>query len=197
MTGIDVGPPAARATSKSVWVTRAKLTLFQNFELVLVVVVMGTLLFITSFVEHKFAFLLFYFIPVLMAGFFLSPRHAVGVAVLTVGFVVYLALMDPFGLQASDAPFEFWNLLIWGCFLVLTGAIVGRLQEKNVAQQRLLRDAYMGIVQILTKYLEAADVDTKSHSERVAALCTVLARGLNLSTETVHNGDTCADCRRQ
>lgn len=195
MTGMDAVPGESRDAGrgvgstqpKNVWLTNAKVALFRNFELVLVVVVMGTLLFITSFVEHKFAFLLFYFIPVLMAGFFLSPRHAVGVAILTVGFVVYLALMDPFGVQASDAPFEFWNLLIWGCFLVLTGAIVGRLQEKNVAQQRLLRDAYMGIVQILTKYLEAADVDTKSHSERVAALCTVLARGLHLPTETVQN----------
>ncbi len=34
-------------------------------------------------------FLIFYFIPVLLTGFYLSARHAITTAVLSSGFVVY------------------------------------------------------------------------------------------------------------
>jgi hypothetical protein len=62
--------------------------LLHNFEMVLVLVLVGSLFFINYFVVHKFAFLLFYFIPVLLAGFYLSARYAVATAVLSSGFVV-------------------------------------------------------------------------------------------------------------
>ena len=168
-------------------VTRIKVVLFNSFELVLVVILVGSLLFINSFVIHKYAFLMFYFIPVLLAGFYLSARHAVTTAVLASGFVVYFTLLDPFGVQVADETLNFWNLLIWACFLTLTGAIVGKLQDKNRHRASQLRDAYLGIIEILIKYLETADAYTKSHSERVAAVSSVLARRMGLSSAEVQN----------
>jgi len=161
--------------------------LLRNLEMVLVLVLVGSLFFINYFVVHKFAFLLFYFIPVLLAGFYLSARHAVATAVLSSGFVVYFTLLDPFGVRAADDTFGFWNLMIWACFLVLTGALVGQIQEKNRLHAGQLREAYLGIIQILIKYLETADQYTKSHSERVAAVCSVLARRLGLAPAEVQN----------
>jgi putative nucleotidyltransferase with HDIG domain len=167
--------------------SRVKNVLLHNFEMVLVLVLLGSLFFINYFVVHKFAFLLFYFIPVLLAGFYLSARHAVMTAVLSSGFVVYFTLLDPFGVRAATDTFSFWNLLIWACFLTLTGALVGQIQEKNRLHAGQLRDAYLGIIQILVKYLETADQYTKSHSERVATVCSVLARRLGLSQAEVQN----------
>ena len=167
--------------------SRVKNVLFHNFEMVLVLVLVGSLFFFSYFVVHRFAFLLFYFIPVLRAGFYMSARHAVMTAVLSSGLVVYFTLLDPFGARAVDDTFNFWNLLIWACFLTLTGALVGRLQEKNKLRAGQLRDAYLGIIQILIKYLETADQYTKSHSERVAAVSSVLARRLGLAPAEVQN----------
>lgn len=167
--------------------SRVKNVLFHNFEMVLVLVLVGSLFFIGYFVVHRFAFLLFYFIPVLLAGFYMSARHAVMTAVLSSGFVVYFTLLDPFGARAVDDTFNFWNLLIWACFLTLTGALVGQLQEKNKLRAGQLRDAYLGIIQILIKYLETADQYTKSHSERVAAVSSVLAQRLGLPPAEVQN----------
>lgn len=176
------------AMPQGTFVAKAKEILFKNFEVVLVVVVLGSLLFISSVVVHKYAFLLFYFIPVLMAGYYLGARYSVAIALLTAGFVVYVALVDPFGQRTTgEDSFSFWNLMIWASFLTLTGAIVGQLQEKNNLQMKKLRDAYMGIIQILTKYLESADAYTKNHSERVAEISTALARRLGLSADLVHN----------
>jgi putative nucleotidyltransferase with HDIG domain len=166
---------------------RVKEGLFKHFELVLVVVVFGSLLLIHSMVVHTFAFLLFYFIPVLMAGFFLSARHAVGTAILCWTSSLYFTIMDPFGAAEADPSFTLWNLFIWGSFLTLTGALVGRLQDKNLIHTGQLREAYRGILQILVKYLEAADDYTKTHSERVASVSVILARRLGLPSAEVQN----------
>lgn len=166
---------------------RLKVLLFENFEMVLVIVVLASLFFINSFVVHKFAFLLFYFIPVLMAGFYLSARHAVATAIFCAALVVYFTLMDPFGAAETDRTVNFWNLFIWGCFLTLTGALVGSLQEKNRLRTSQLREAYRGIIEILVKYLEQADEYTKTHSERVAAVSEVLARRLGLGAAAIRN----------
>lgn len=171
------------------WRERAKLALYRNFEVVIVLVLVASLLFISSYVVQKFAFLLFYFIPVLLAGYYLSPKHAVLTAILAAGLVTYITLMDPFGTKADVAgeAFNFWNLLTWASFLILTGAIVGKLQEQNRRQMAQLREAYLGIIQILTKYLEAADAYTKSHSERVASVSAVIAERLGLLPAEVQN----------
>ena len=87
--------------------SRLKNILFNNFEMVLVLVLVGSLFFINYFVVHKYAFLLFYFIPVLLTGFYLSARHAVMTALLSSGFVVYFTLVDTVGTRVTDegAPY--------------------------------------------------------------------------------------------
>jgi putative nucleotidyltransferase with HDIG domain len=180
-------PGLGAVQSSPNWIARLKVLLFENFETALVVVVLGSLLFFNSFVVHKFAFLLFYFIPVLLAGFFLSARHAVATAVFSWVMMVYLTIMDPFGANVADGTIGFWNLFIWACFLTLSGALVGNLQEKNRLHTVQLQDAYRGIIQILVKYLEAADAYTKTHSERVASVSTILARRLGLMPAEVQN----------
>lgn len=186
--------PALPATGAPGWVVRLKVALYQNFEAALVLLLVTSLLFISSFVVHKFAFLLFYFIPVLLAGFYLSARHAVFTALLAAGLVTYVTLLDPFGSKTGveGEALSFWPLLTWASFLVLTGAIVGRLQEMNRMQLGHLREAYLGIIQILTKYLEAADIHTKSHSERVATLAAVLAERMGMAPHEVQNVWTAA-----
>ena len=171
------------------WRARLKVQFFKNFEVVLVLALVASLLFINSFVVQKFAFLLFYFIPVLLAGYFLSPMQAVLTAILSAGLVTYFTLMDPFGTQheAAGEALNFWNLFTWASFLILTGAIVGQLQERTRQQTIQLREAYLGIIQILTKYLEAADAYTKSHSERVASVSAIIAERLGLGPPDVQN----------
>ena len=172
------------------WLATTKAALFRHFEVVLVLVLLASLLFINFFIVHKFAFLLFYFIPILLAAFYLGTRQAMFAALLATGFVAYATLVH--GNVGGAQGFGFWNLFIWSSFLTLTGAIVGRLQEKNGRQMVQLREAYLGIIAILTKYLESADAYTKSHSERVAAVSAVLAKQLGLSSDAVQNVSTAA-----
>src|SRR5881628_1049866 len=69
---------------------RAKRFLFRHFERVLVVLLAASLLFIHRFIEYKLAFLSFYYLPIIAAGFLVGRRMAVWAAVfvvLLVGFI--------------------------------------------------------------------------------------------------------------
>ena len=183
----ELGTGIVGSQRRNDWLLKMKTVLFQHFEAALVLVLLSSLLFIDFFVVHKFAFLLFYFIPVLLAGFHLGTKQAMFAALLATGFVVYVTLLQGSGGEQATTGFSFWNLLIWSSFLILTGAIVGRLQERNQIHLAQLQEAYVGIISILTKYLESADAYTKSHSERVAAVSTELAIRLGLPVDAVQN----------
>jgi putative nucleotidyltransferase with HDIG domain len=184
---VAASPAAASSPVAPAWLTRTGSFVLRHFDAVLVLLLMASLLFINYFVVHKFAFLMFYFLPVLAAGFYLGARHAVSAALLIAGFVTYLTLARGTDPGAGATGLEFWNVLVWAGFLILAGAMVGKLQEKNRFQMGQIRAAYVGIIQILTKYLESADAYTMSHSERVANVSVILARRMGLAVQDVQN----------
>src|SRR5207245_8108770 len=58
-------------------VERAKLFFFRNFERIFVLVLVAAMLGIHALVEDKFAFLSFYYLPMILAGFYGGRRFAV------------------------------------------------------------------------------------------------------------------------
>ncbi|MEE8192837.1 MAG: hypothetical protein V3T74_08840, partial [Gemmatimonadales bacterium] len=60
---------------------RVKLFLYVHFERVLVVGLVVSLLLIHWIVDYKIAFLSFYYLPIIIAGFFLGRKAAVMAAV--------------------------------------------------------------------------------------------------------------------
>lgn len=58
-------------------VERAKLFFFRHFERIFVLLLVGAMLAIHAFVEQKFAFLSFYYLPIILAGFYGGRRFAV------------------------------------------------------------------------------------------------------------------------
>ena len=62
----------------------------------------------------------------------------------------------------------------------MTSVTVGTLYEANERRLYDLKNAYVGIVEILSKYLESTDPYTKGHSERVAALAMDISIAMDL-----------------
>ena len=56
---------------------RSKQLFLRNFERMLVVLLVASLLVINSLIEQKIAFLSFYYLPIILAGFFTGRRFAV------------------------------------------------------------------------------------------------------------------------
>jgi putative nucleotidyltransferase with HDIG domain len=79
------------------------------------------------------------------------------------------------------------QLSSWGGFLILVSAAVGTLYQKHEGRLQELRSAYIGILEILSKYLESTDRYTKGHSVRVSELAMEIAIAMELPRAEVEN----------
>lgn len=172
---------------------RLKEFVLRHFERLLVCCLLLTVVFIHLFVVHRMIFLNSFFLPVLVAGFILGRKGSMLTSFLSIGLVVYVTLIYPEEFQKRGIATESgWvdvilSLVIWGGFLTLAGYIVGTLYEQKEKKVQELRKAYVGVLEILTKYLESADRYTKGHSLRVADTATDIAMAMNLSETEVEN----------
>lgn len=164
-----------------------KLFFFRHFEQLLVVVLVASLLGIHGLVDYKLAFLSFYYLPIMVAGFFVGRQTAVWAAVFVVSLVVFFQAVQ--GLEGPEGlyPEMLFTLVPWAGFLILTGYVVGALAEQR--QQRLndVKQAYVTVLELLTFHLEASGRETKGHSHRVASLAARLAQELGLREAELEN----------
>jgi len=65
--------------------------------------------------------------------------------------------------------------------------VVGTLYEQNERRLRDLKEAYIGILEILSKYLESTDRYTQGHSVRVGSLAREIAIAMELPRAEVEN----------
>ncbi|MGZ6224671.1 MAG: HD-GYP domain-containing protein, partial [Syntrophales bacterium] len=79
------------------------------------------------------------------------------------------------------------QLSSWGGFLILASITVGTLYERNEQKIKELKNAYVGILEILSKYLESTDRYTKGHSVRVSELAMETGIAMELHRSVVEN----------
>lgn len=160
------------------------------FEQIIVLSLLLGLSFILLFVPQKIGFLNFYYLPVLAAGYAMGKRGGVFTAlsaILIVAFSVVTfpsAYLKPVGTEMMNLTL---NLLPWGGFLILASYTVGYLYEEKQKQIDLVRNAYIGVLEILAKLIESVDRYTEGHSVRVSKLATDIAIALGLERVDVEN----------
>lgn len=165
---------------------RIKRLVSEHFELIVVAALVAATAVLVLLVVDKLAFLGFFFIPTLMAAYFLGRRAGVLTGALSVLLVsLYATLYPPLFGETGVAAIT--GIALWACFLLLTALVVGTLYEAKERAMRDLRDAYLGILEILAKYIDAVDSYTQDHSVRVAELSVEIARELRLPEHEVEN----------
>ena len=162
---------------------------FKHFEKIIVVSILLGIVLINYFTPYKIGFLNFFYLPIIAAGYFLGKRMAVLTAVLCILIVAFFLLLFPssFFTAGINKTYIIVSLIAWSSFLILTSAAIGYLYEEKERKIKELRSAYMGILEILSKYLESADRYTQGHSVRVAHLSEDIARTMGLSPIEVEN----------
>jgi putative nucleotidyltransferase with HDIG domain len=127
------------------------------------------------------AFLNFYFLPVVLAGYLLGRAGGVMTAVAAIAVVVWFAVTNETVLMGGGSQVDKWvDVTLWGGFLVLTGGAIGHLYEKRDEAFRDVQRAYQGVLEILVKFIDTADRYTEAHSVRVSILSTEIARQMSL-----------------
>ena len=160
----------------------------KNFEVSLIILILIGILAIAFLVHYKFSFLNFFFLPVILSGYFLGRQRAVLTAIfcilLMVLYFLFFSLL--FDMSPGLSLDSVINLITWGGFLILTGAIIGTVSEQRESKMRNLRRAYVGSLEILLKYMEVAD-DAKPRSLRTALLAGKMAEAAGLEKREVEN----------
>jgi putative nucleotidyltransferase with HDIG domain len=160
----------------------------KHFEAILILAVTLALAATNFFIDQKFVFLNLYYLPVLISGYFLGRKQAVLTSLFIIGFVTFMVIYNGDSFFEQNTQFNLvFNIIIWGGFLVLAAITVGTLYEQKQRQLNDIKQAYIGVVEILAKYLEASDRYTKGHSVRVADFATEIGIAMQLSRNEVEN----------
>jgi len=173
---------------------RAKLYFYKHFEKVLVLSILLIIVILNYFAPYKIGFLNFFYLPIIAAGYFLGRRMAVLTAFFCILIVTVLLILSPSSFFAADTEkiYVILGLTGWGSILILTSAAMGYLYEEKEKKLKDLKAAYIGILEILSKYLESADRYTQGHSVRVSHLAEDIARFMGLSSYERENIKTAA-----
>ncbi len=158
----------------------------EHFELFVVASIFIGIGAIQLVVDNKLAFLNFYYLPTLAAGFFLGRRDSIATALLSIATVSFFIYMFPdHYLQGGSLINLASNAFTWACFLLLSAIMVGTLHEQNERKTRELRETYEGVLEILSKFLESVDRYTKGHSVRVSELSVLIAKKLGMNDRQI------------
>ncbi len=162
--------------------------LLLNFEKCLVALVLLVAFAGTYWIEEKSIILNSYYLPVLVASYLLGSRLGLLASILSILAVLLFALIFP---ERFFRGQPFWSAFAlvssWAGFLILASIVVGTLYELSERRLVDLKNAYIGILEILSKYLESRDEYTKGHSLRVSDFSRELALAMGLGKMEVEN----------
>ena len=139
----------------------------KNFESVFIFLLIFSVGVINYFVVQKIAFLNFYFLPVIVSGYYLGQRRSVLSAVLCIALITlyFLIFPDHFTLESEGSALKV-HLLIWGSFLILAGAVVGKLQEK-LQHEKLTTQQLNEQLLINQQELSQVNISLKDYNENL------------------------------
>jgi len=162
--------------------------ILKHFEKLLVSIILLAAFAGTYLIDEKAIVLNFYYLPVLFSAYFLGRRMGVLTAVFSILAVLICLFLFPQRFSDLRGMMKGVTYLSsWGGFLILAGVAVGTLYEQNEQRLQELRQAYIGILEILSKYLESTDRYTKGHSVRVSELAMEIAIAMELHRTEVEN----------
>lgn len=143
--------------------------LLKNFEQVFILLIIVSVALITYFVPYKLTFLNFYFIPVLLAAYYLDLRKVLLGALFCILMVSIYALLYPEGFFPGATLLDLWmNLVTWGGFLILTGGVVGNLTRKLKNEIEHTLGLNKELLESKTR-LEQADEELREHATQLEA----------------------------
>jgi len=182
-------PDTAYARGLS-WLNRVpgarKVFFFRHFERIFVLLLVLAMAAIHALVEQKFAFLSFYYLPMILAGFYGGRRFAVMAGVFVVALVFYYQYFQGLDMLPASTPTRCSRSAVGGLPHPhrLRRGRAGRAAGGRLAE---VKNAYMATLELLTYHIESAERNQQGHSNRVAEVAAAIGRELELTEVDVEN----------
>jgi len=156
------------------------------FEVMLIVVSLGMTYLLSQMGGYKFVALNLYFLPIVLSGYYLGRTSAGILALFCALSVTVATTLDPTGFAAYANPVVVGlALTVWAAVLGLTAILVGTLCDERGAKVDELHDAYVGVVEVLSKYIQSGHPKIKARSVRIAEMCQLTAEEMKLSRKQI------------
>jgi hypothetical protein len=135
---------------------------------------------------YKMVILNLYYLPVVLAAFYLG-RHRAGIlAFFCVMLATVVAASELRGFAGESSHLVIGiSLIVWAAVMGLNALFVGTLSDERARKIDELHDAYLGVVEVLARYLKSADPGMNDRSKRIALLSQEVARRMRLSEREV------------
>jgi hypothetical protein len=135
---------------------------------------------------YKMVILNLFFLPVVLAGLFLGRYRAGILALLCVLCASVATILRLNDLTMGTSPLIIaMAVAVWGAVLGLAALLVGTLSDDRAAKLKELHEAYVGVIEVLSQYLQSANPGLCAQSTRVAELSQDLAAEMNLSPHQI------------
>lgn len=156
------------------------------FEVMLIVVTLGMTYLLYRMGGYKMVALNLFFLPIVLSGYYLG-RTSAGILALFCTLSVSIATtLDSTGFASYSNPVMVGlALTVWAAVLGLTAILVGTLCDERAAKIDELHEAYVGVVEVLSKYLQSGNPKLKARSVRIAELCQLAAEEIGLSRKQI------------
>ena len=156
------------------------------FEIMLILIVLAMTCLLYQMQAHKMVILYMFFLPVVLSGYFLGRSASAVLAVLSAVSVAIAMALDSSGFASYTSPLTIGLVVtVWAGILGWTALLVGTLCDERSAKVNELHAAYLGVVEVLAKYLQGASSRGKARSIRVAELSQMVAERSRLSQKQI------------
>jgi hypothetical protein len=155
-------------------------------EIMLIVITVGVSVLYYMVGSNRLVVLNLFYLPVVLSGFFLG-RYISGALALFSFLVASIVTFIAGGADPSPAAPVIVGLIVtvWGAVLGLTAILVGSLSDDRETKMKELHEAYVGVVEVLSRYLHGANPVLKDRTDRIAQLSERMAAELKLSPKQV------------
>ncbi len=146
---------------------KIKTFVLNNFEIIAIAVILTAFFFINYHIHTHATFLYFYFLPVMLSGYFLGPRPAIATSLLCVVVVtLYCVMAHGFDTAINSSLNWYLHILVWGGFLILVGISIsktGYFKQQLLLYRKNLDEAD----KIIGNYKENFDNKLKKRTEEL------------------------------
>jgi len=127
-----------------------------------------------------------FYLPVVLAAFYLGRYRAGVLALFCVITAAVITALDLHTLTAFSSPLAVGlALTIWAAVMGINAMLVGTLSDEKTDKIKELHDAYVGVVEVLARYLNSSDPKVCDDTARVAELSQEVAAQMRLSDKEI------------
>lgn len=155
-------------------------------EICLIIVVVGLSSLMQKVNGFQMTVLNLFFLPVLVGAFFLGRYRAGVLALLSFAMVTIVAAQDFRQFTAASSPVTTaLAITIWGAVLGLTTIIAGTLSDERTEQISALHESYIGVIEVLSKYLHSVGPQQQQRPLRIAEMSERIGSVLRLTATEI------------